>query len=198
MQTAPDQDELLPSSTAGYKPPAQKTLQELQELDQNDESLAKWKAELLKASQITGDTAAVKDPRKVVVLSLAMEVEGRPDVVLDLSAESQGKSSSSSIVIKEGVDYRMKIQFKVQHDVVCGLKYLHVVKRAGIRVDKTEEMIGSYAPNPTEVYEKKFLPEQAPSGMLARGTYSVKSRCIDDDENVHMELNWQFEIKKDW
>ncbi|RUS27114.1 hypothetical protein BC938DRAFT_483692 [Jimgerdemannia flammicorona] len=35
--------------------------------------------------------------------------------------------------IKEGVEYRMKVLFKIQHDVVSGLKYLQVVKRRGIR-----------------------------------------------------------------
>ena len=35
----------------------------------------------------------------------------------------------------------MKAVFKVQHDVLSGLKYLQVVKRKGIRVGKDEEMI---------------------------------------------------------
>jgi Rho GDP-dissociation inhibitor len=42
----------------------------------------------------------------------------------------------------------------VNHDVISGLKYLHAVKRKGIRVDKMEEMIGSYGPS-ADVYEKK-------------------------------------------
>lgn len=48
----------------------------------------------------------------------------------------------------------MKVKFIIQHDLVCGLKYLQVVKRKGITVDKTEEMIGSYGPA-GEPYEKK-------------------------------------------
>lgn len=40
-------------------------------------------------------------------------------------------------------------------------------------VDKTEEMIGSYGPS-ADAYEKKFLPEEAPSGMIARGHYEAK------------------------
>lgn len=127
-----------------------------------------------------------------------MEVEGRTDVVLDLSSpENVEKVKKQPITIKEGVDYRMKVKFRVQHDVISGLKYLHVVKRSGIRVDKAEEMIGSYAPQEAP-YEKKFAPEQAPSGMLARGTYNVKSKFIDDDGTCHMEVDWVFQIKKDW
>ena len=37
----------------------------------------------------------------------------------------------------------MKAKFKVQHDVLSGLKYLQVVKRKGIRVGKDEEMLVS-------------------------------------------------------
>lgn len=38
----------------------------------------------------------------------------------------------------------MKATFKVQHDVLSGLKYLQVVKRKGLRVGKDEEMIVSW------------------------------------------------------
>ena len=37
----------------------------------------------------------------------------------------------------------MKATFKVQHDVLSGLKYLQVVKRKGLKVGKDEEMIVS-------------------------------------------------------
>jgi hypothetical protein len=57
--------------------------------------------------------AATNDPRKVIVLSLAMEVDGRSDVVLDLTTpEAIEKTKNSPITIKEGVDYRMKVRFK--------------------------------------------------------------------------------------
>lgn len=68
----------------------------------------------------------------MVVLQLAMEVEGRPDVALDLTTDLS-ESKHTNIVIKEGIDYRMKVKFRVQNDVVAGLKYLQVVKRKGIK-----------------------------------------------------------------
>jgi hypothetical protein len=37
----------------------------------------------------------------------------------------------------------MKATFKVQHEVLSGLKYIQVVKRHGVRVSKDEEMIVS-------------------------------------------------------
>jgi Rho GDP-dissociation inhibitor len=94
----------------------------------------------------------------------------------------------------------MKAQFRVQHEVLSGLKYVQIVKRKGIRVSKDEEMLGSYAPNTTDkpTYEKKFAPDEAPSGMLARGKYEAASRFVDDDSKAHLDFNWSFEIAKDW
>jgi len=36
-----------------------------------------------------------------------------------------------------------------------------------------------------------------PSGMIARsGTYSVRSRIIDDDKAVYADFEWQFKLAK--
>lgn len=95
------------------------------------------------------------------------------------SGESYHSFIESPILIKE--------DSSVGQEVLSGLKYLHVVKRAGVTVDKLEEMIGSYGPRP-EPYEKRFATEEAPSGMLARsGGNTVRSRVIDDDGNVYAD-----------
>ncbi|CAB4409058.1 unnamed protein product [Rhizophagus irregularis] len=196
MSNVSDQDDdLTPSQTAGYKVGEKKSINEYKDLDADDESLAKWKASLGLNSTSTGPA---DDHRRVVILQIALEVEGRDDVVLDLSTpEKLENVKNTPFTIKEGVEYRLKVKFRIQHDVVSGLKYLQVVKRKGIRVDKTEEMIGSYGPN-AEPYEKKFMIEEAPSGMLARGHYEAKSKFIDDDNATHIEWSWSFDIKKDW
>ncbi|KAI8828305.1 immunoglobulin E-set [Chytridium lagenaria] len=187
-------DDLAPSSTTGYKVGAKKTVAELAQLDAEDESLRKWKESL----GLKGGPAGSADPRNVVVLSLALEVAGRPDVVIKLETAQDIESlKNQQLTIKEGVEYRLKVRFRVNHDVVSGLKYLHAVKRGGIRMDKMEEMLGSYGPSP-DSYEKKFALEESPSGMIARGHYSVKSRFVDDDGNVHLEWAWSFDIKKEW
>ncbi|KAJ3003887.1 UNVERIFIED_CONTAM: hypothetical protein HDU68_005446 [Siphonaria sp. JEL0065] len=180
----------------GYKAGAKKTAQELAELDAADESLRKWKESL----GIKAGGAAVKsdDPRNVVLLHIAMESAGRPDVIIPLDTPAAIEALKTQVMtIKEGVEYRLKVKFRVNHDVVSGLKYLHVVKRSGLKVDKADEMLGSYGPA-AEVYEKKFPLEDAPSGMLARGHYNVKSRFVDDDQHVHLEWSWSFDIKKEW
>lgn len=58
-------------------------------------------------------------------------------------------------------------------------------------------MVGSYAPK-AEIQSYTTPPEDAPSGMVARGTYKVQSLFTDDDKNEHLKWEWTFEIKKDW
>ena len=52
----------------------------------------------------------------------------------------------------------MKARFRVQHQILSGMKYVQVVKRMGIS-NKMQEMIGSYSPNTTDKpeYEKKCM-----------------------------------------
>ena len=56
-----------------------------------------------------------------------------------------------------------------------------------LQVDKLEQMLGSYGPDKDgKPYTKNFEPEESPSGMLARsGSYSVRSRVVDDDGEVY-------------
>lgn len=68
-----------------YKPPPEKSLTEIIEADKEDESLQKYKKTLL--GQATTDRVVVEpdNPSRVIVKRLALLVDGRPDVVLDLS-----------------------------------------------------------------------------------------------------------------
>lgn len=72
-----------------YKPPPEKTLKEIVSADQEDESLRKYKEALLGQETATGEDIIVdiNDPRKVIVKALALVVEGREDLLLDLSGE---------------------------------------------------------------------------------------------------------------
>lgn len=116
----------------------------------------------------------------------------------NLSPEQLERLRKEPLTIKEGVEYNVSISFSVQGEVLSGLKYIHVVKRAGLTVDKLEEMIGSYGPR-SDPYTKHFAREEAPSGMLARsGSNTVRSRVIDDDGNVFADWTWVFKIAKEW
>jgi len=180
--------------TPGYVAPAPKSLQEIKELDKEDASLQKYKDTLLGNQE----DAIIDDnnPMNCLVMSLSMVTEGRPDVEIDLTGDLNNLKNQV-ITIKEGVKYRLKIKFHVQREIVNGLKYSHVVYRKGIRVDKTNYMVGSYGPR-KDVFEYLTPSDEAPSGMISRGKYTVKSKFIDDDKHEYKVWEWAFEIKKDW
>ena len=66
-----------------------------------------------------------------------------------------------------------------------------------LTVDKSDYMVGSYGPRPAE-YDFLTTIEEAPKGMMARGTYVIKSRFTDDDKHDHLCWEWNLNIKKDW
>lgn len=193
-------DDLVPSRAEGYKLGEKKTVDEYAQLDAKDEALNRWKASL--GIGIGGATIGdPNDKRPVVILKLCLEVAGREDVVIDLEQPGALETlTSKPFTIKEGAEYSMRVKFRVQHEVISGLRYLQRVKRKGVQVDKSEEMMGSFAPNTAAnpEYEKKFAIEEAPSGMLFRGHYEVLSRFMDDDRHKYLEFNWSFNIKKSW
>lgn len=151
---------------------------------------------------------------------------------LDLTGDIT-KLKKQMFTIKEGVQYKIRIDFVVQREIVHGLKYVQKTYRSiipgefiqsnqsfqlktystippnetisnvfiffyrSIIVDKMTHMVGSYPPKPEiQSYTTPF--EEAPSGMMTRGTYSVISLFTDDDENEHLKWEWKFEIKEDW
>ncbi|CAI7603255.1 unnamed protein product [Penicillium bialowiezense] len=192
-------DDLAATKTEGFKVGEKKTLEEYNQLDKDDEAMQRWKASLgLNAGEPIHDP---NDPRKCIIKSLSLQVEGRADVVIDLSSPGSLEDlKNKPFQIKEGSKFHIKAAFQVHHEVLSGLKYLQVVKRKGIRVSKDEEMLGSYAPNTNvkPLYEKIFNEEEAPSGMIARGHYNATSKFVDDDEHTHLLFEWAFDIAKDW
>ena len=64
-------------------------------------------------------------------------------------------------------------------------------------VDKSNLMVGSYGPK-TEEHVYTTPVEDAPSGMMARGEYTIKSKFTDDDKNPILEWEWTLKIAKEW
>ncbi|KAJ4931718.1 hypothetical protein JOQ06_010158 [Pogonophryne albipinna] len=200
QEPTPEQLEALaaandePDNPLNYKPPAAKSLQEIQDLDQDDESLRKYKETLL------GNVTCVADPTapNVQVIGMTLKCETAPHpLVLDLTGDLT-KFKKSPFVLKEGVEYRIQINFKVNKDIVSGMKYTQQSFRGGIKVEKSDYMVGSYGPRPSEEYTFITPMEDAPKGMLARGTYTIKSKFTDDDKHDHLSWEWCIAIKKDW
>lgn len=180
------------SEMVNYRPPALKTLQEIHELDKDDESLQKYKKALLG----DGHEADPSVPN-VQVTRLTLMCDTAPDpLTLDLQGDLE-EFKKQSFVLKEGVEYRVKISFKVNREIVSGLKFTQQTFRKGVRIDKSDYMVGSYGPRPAE-YDFLTPLEEAPKGMLARGTYNIKSKFTDDDKHDHLSWEWNLNIKKDW
>ncbi|SGZ54617.1 CIC11C00000001960 [Sungouiella intermedia] len=195
-------DELVPESVEGYTVGEKKTIDEYTKLDAEDESLAKWKASLGLSADSSPYPVKAGDKRTVVIVEMALtfpEDASMQPIVIPLE-DASGNTISKDIkfTIKEKSVYELQIKFRVQHEIITGLKYLHSVKKAGIRVDKLEEPLGSYAPNTKEkpYYEKFLGAVEAPSGMLARGSYSAVTKFVDDDKTEHLSFPWAFQITK--
>ncbi|KAK4439420.1 Rho GDP-dissociation inhibitor 1 [Sesamum alatum] len=169
------------------------TLKELSEKDKDDESLRRWKEQLLGSVDINsvGETLYPD----VKIFSLAIKSPGRDDIVLPIPED--GNPKTPWFTLKEGSRYSLEFTFQVSNNIVSGLKYKNNVWKTGIKVDNTKEMIGTFSPQP-EPYKHEMPEETTPSGMFARGTYSAKTQFLDDDNRCYLELNYTFEIKKDW
>nr|XP_019044759.1 rho GDP-dissociation inhibitor [Kwoniella bestiolae CBS 10118]OCF23689.1 rho GDP-dissociation inhibitor [Kwoniella bestiolae CBS 10118] len=190
------EEDFAPTETQGYKVGQSKTVAELAALDQHDESLQRWKASLG-----LGANAGAGGSKKVVLKTLFLSSPTLPKAIsIDLTqpAADLAKLKKEPLTIKEGVEYSVGITFVVENEIVSGLRFLQVVKRSGVKVDKTEAMLGSYGPQPAP-YTKVFASEESPSGMLARsGTYAVRSRVTDDDNNIWLDFEWSFKLAKEW
>ena len=62
---------------------------------------------------------------------LALMVDGMPDKELDLTGDLS-KLKEQKFKIKEGIQYRIRIDFIVQREIVHGLKYIQKTSRKGI------------------------------------------------------------------
>ncbi|NXO70683.1 GDIR3 inhibitor, partial [Phainopepla nitens] len=182
-----------------YKTPEKKSLQEIQELDPGDESLRKYKQALLGAIPAAVDASVPN----VQVTRLTLMCEQAPGpITMDLTGDLE-ELRGRAFVLKEGVDYRVKVSFKVRRvrGVLCPLAG-HGPAALTPRgpqpgVDRDVFMVGSYAPR-AEEYEVVTPAEEAPRGWLARGSYRVRSLVTDDDKTEHLSWEWGLCIKKAW
>ncbi|KVI02271.1 rho GDP-dissociation inhibitor 1-like [Cynara cardunculus var. scolymus] len=167
------------------------SIKEHLEKDKDDESLRRWKEQLLGSVDVSQE---VEEP-DVKILSLSIVSPGRPDIVLEIP--ESGNPKGLWFTLKEGSKYSLKFSIKVSNDIVCGLKYTNTVWKTGIKVDSSKEMLGTFSPQ-AEPYTHVMPEEVTPSGMFARGNYSAKTKFLDDDNKCYLELNYTFDIQKDW
>lgn len=171
----------------------QRTLKEQFEKDKDDESLRKWKEQLLGNVDIN-DVGESLEP-DVQIVSLSILSPGRSDIVLPIP--QSGKLEGHWFTLKEGSRYSLRFSFQVSHNIVAGLKYTNNVWKTGVKVDSTKEMLGTFSPQ-AEPYTYEMPEETTPSGYFARGSYSAKSKFLDDDNKAYLDISYSFDIRKDW
>ncbi|GFZ10649.1 ubiquitin C-terminal hydrolases superfamily protein [Actinidia rufa] len=139
------------------------TIKEQLEKDKDDESLRKWKEQLLGSVDINsiGETP---EP-EVKILSLAIKSPGRPDIFLPVP--ESGNPKGLWFTLKEGSRYSLKFAFQVTNNIVSGLKYSNTVWKTGVKVDSTKEMLGMFSPQ-LETYTHEMPEETTPSGVGLR------------------------------
>ncbi|KAG6554071.1 hypothetical protein Mapa_003986 [Marchantia paleacea] len=167
-------------------------LKEQLERDKEDESLRRWKEQLLGQVSLAGDEAVEPEVR---FLTLGMTSPGRPDISIPLPL--QKNSRGVTFTLKEGALYRLQFTFNVLHNIVSGLRYVHTVWKGVVQVDHTKIMLGTFSPQ-IEPYTQIMEEETTPAGVLARGAYTAKTKFVDDDERCYLEIDYSFEIRKDW
>lgn len=163
------------------------------EKDKDDESLRRWKEQLLGSVDLNSVGETLEPDVKI--MSLSIQSPGRPDIFLPLPAEPNGKGVW--FTLKEGSLYKLKFTFSVSNNIVSGLRYTNTVWKTGIKVDSAKEMLGTFSPQP-EPYAYVTPEETTPSGMFARGSYSAKTKFLDDDRKCYLQINYTFDIRREW
>jgi len=162
------------------------------------------------------------DPRRVIVTEFRVmfdPTEGHDDIVYNLdTVEGIADLKSRGVTMKEGCKYKFKISFRVQHEIVAGIKFVNTVKKVNeyyvlvtiiytflyllkAVFSETEElMLGSYPPaSVPHVFEfPRHSYIEAPKGMLYRGKYYSKNQFIDSDGANHLQYEYELQIKKSW
>jgi Rho GDP-dissociation inhibitor len=78
---------------------------------------------------------AKDDPRRVVLTELRIQFSDRPegDIVYTLDdKESLEKMKNTPFVLKESCNYKISLTFRIQHELITGLRYASNITRKGI------------------------------------------------------------------
>ncbi|CAN6360518.1 unnamed protein product [Urochloa humidicola] len=168
-------------------------LKEQLELDKDDESLRRWKEQLL--GQVDTEQLGETAEPEVKVMNLTILSPGRPDLVLPIPFQHDEKGCA--FALKDGSPYSFRFSFIVSNNIVSGLKYTNTVWKTGVRVENQKMMLGTFSPQ-LEPYIYEGEEETTPAGIFARGSYFAKLKFVDDDGKCYLEMGYYFEIRKEW
>ncbi|CAN8245227.1 unnamed protein product [Cochlearia groenlandica] len=170
-------------------------LREQLEKDKDDESLRRWKEQLIGVVDLE-DVGETHDP-VVKILDLTVKSPDRDDMVLTIPDDGLPSPKGPWFTIKEGCKYTLVFNFRVTNNIVSGLRYNNTVWKTGVKVDSTKAMLGTFSPQ-AEPYQHVMPQETTPSGLFARGSYSARTKFVDDDNKCYLEINYTFDIRKNW
>ncbi|GAB2298954.1 Rab GDP dissociation inhibitor alpha [Dionaea muscipula] len=105
------------------------SLKEQLEKDKDDESLRKWKEQLLGSVDLTSIGEALEP--EVKILTLTIKSAGRDDIVLPIPED--GKVHGNWFTLKEDCPYHLQFVFQVSNNIVSGLKYTNTVWKTGMK-----------------------------------------------------------------
>nr|ABI84105.1 Rho guanine dissociation inhibitor [Petunia integrifolia subsp. inflata] len=161
-----------------------------EEKDKDDERLSKEQPGSVDDSAVREDKdAEVQEPRLYIICP------DRPD--LELSEPFISTPKACLFTLKEGSRYKLKFSFTVSNNVVSGLKYINTTWKSGVRVDKSEVMLGTFSPR-KEPYVYELEEDVTPSGVFARGLYSARTQVIDEKGTCYVDIKYYFDIQKQW
>ena len=112
---------------------ASKNVDDIMAADSDDESLRKYKEQLIGAAA-KGDRGDTSDARKVVVTEFRVvfeesETEG---LVFNLdSEEGVAALEKNGILMKEGCGFKLFLAFRLNQDILTGLKFTNKVRKNG-------------------------------------------------------------------
>ncbi|ETV86724.1 hypothetical protein H257_01822 [Aphanomyces astaci] len=171
---------------------------DLLEKDKHDSSLQRYKANLL-GTAAQGDLGDIHECRRVVVKQFKVVFEdNRHDITYDLDSEEGIQHlRDTPFVMEEGAKYKFAVFFRVNREIVSGLRFRNKVRRHVFSVSE-EVVLGSYAPQSTthEFLFPRHEWAEAPSGLMYRGTYQAECKFIDSDNVEHLRFPYSFVIKK--
>ncbi|CAA7022630.1 unnamed protein product [Microthlaspi erraticum] len=170
-------------------------LREQLEKDKDDESLRRWKEQLIGVVDLE-DVGETPDP-VVKILDLTIRSPDREEMVLTIPEDGLPNPKGPWFTIKEGSKYTLVFNFRVTNNIVSGLRYNNTVWKTAVKVDSTKAMLGTFSPQ-SEPYQHVMPEETTPSGMFARGSYSARTKFVDDDNKCYLEINYTFDIRKSW
>ena len=157
-----------------YKISEKKTVAELlssEGKEGEDEALQRYKASLLGAAAAGG--GKTDDPRRVVITKLELVINGRDEpLAFDMTSEAN-LGGQLTVKLKEGCEYKTQLTFRVQNELITGLKYKNVVTRSGIPVLKTNEMLGSYGPDPQKTNTVIFPRREWEDGLCPPAAHAL-------------------------